>query len=151
GRKGSGRLRAGTACRPARILDPNVSVQRLNQSIDLCLGRAYHRARFRDTAGNQETEMAGAGRMRRVVTGHDAQGRAVVLEDGEAPVIRTDPNRPGYAMPQLWITDEAPAPLGNHPDPTQRATTLSPPPGGSVIRIVDFPPSHLELSQVDGE
>lgn len=95
--------------------------------------------------------MAGEGKIRRVVTGHAADGRAVIVEDGLAPVVRTDPQRPGYAMTQLWITDAMPVPLGNHPDPTQRPITLSPPAGGSVVRIVDFPPAGQELSAADEE
>ncbi len=92
-----------------------------------------------------------AGKMRRVITGHDASGRAVILEDSEAPVVKTDPNRPGYAMTQLWIADTVPVPLGNHDDPTQRPITLSPPANGSVIRIVDFPPASMELTSADAE
>jgi len=91
------------------------------------------------------------GKIRRVVTGHDAGGKAVIVEDGLAPVVRTDDNRPGYAMTQLWITDTAPAQIGNGADPTQRPITLSPPANGTVVRIVDFPPATQELKQVDAE
>lgn len=89
------------------------------------------------------------GKIRRVVTGHDANGKAIVVEDGFAPVVKIDENRPGYAMTQLWITDGSPAMINNDSDPTQRPITLSPPPNGSVIRIIDFPPAALELSRVD--
>lgn len=90
-----------------------------------------------------------AGVVRRVVTGHDAQGKAVILEDGPAPVVKTDARRPGYAMTQLWITDTSPAVVGNGPDPTQRPISLAPPAHGSVIRIIEFPPAALELRDVD--
>lgn len=89
------------------------------------------------------------GKIRRVVTGHDAQGKAVIVEDQLAPVVRTDEKRPGYAMTQIWITDSTPAVIDNGPDPTQRPIKLSPPEGGTVIRIVDFPPASQELSRVD--
>lgn len=89
------------------------------------------------------------GEIRRVVTGHDADGKAIIVEDRMAPVVRTDPNRPGYAMTQIWITDSSPAVIDNGPDPTQRPITLSPPAQGTVIRIVDFPPASQELSNVD--
>jgi len=89
------------------------------------------------------------GTVRRVVTGHDADGRAVILEDGPAPVVKTDPRRPGYAMTQVWITDGSPTPVGNGADPTQRPISLTPPEQGSVIRIIDFPPAAQELRDVD--
>lgn len=89
------------------------------------------------------------GEIRRVVTGHDANGKAIVVEDGLAPIVRTDANRPGYAMTQLWITDGSPAVIDNGADPTQRPITLSPPDNGTVVRIVDFPPASQELSRVD--
>src|SRR5690625_1684741 len=91
------------------------------------------------------------GKMRRVVTGHDPSGRAGIVEDGDAPVVKVDEARPAYAMTQLWITDPMRVPIGNHPDPTQRPISLSPPANGSVVRIVDFPPASLELTQADAE
>lgn len=89
------------------------------------------------------------GKIRRVVTGHDASGKAVIVEDGLAPIVRTDDNRPGYAMTQLWITDTSPAQVDSGGDPTQRPITLSPPASGTVVRIVDFPPAAQELTEVD--
>ena len=91
------------------------------------------------------------GKIRRIVTGHDASGKAIIVEDGPAPVVRTDAHRPGYAMTQLWITDGSPAVIDNGPDPTQRPITLSPPKSGSVVRIIDFPPASQELSRVDAQ
>lgn len=104
-----------------------------------------------DRAHDTGKPAAAGAAIRRVVTGHDAQGKAVILEDGPAPVVKTDARRPGYAMTQLWITDTSPAAVGNGPDPTQRPISLAPPPQGSVIRIIDFPPAGLELSNVDPE
>ena len=92
-----------------------------------------------------------SGTIRRVLTGHDADGKAIILEDGPAPVVRTDPKRPGYAMTQLWITDAAPARVGNNPDPTLRPITLQPPENGTVVRIIEFPPASQELSDVDAK
>jgi len=96
-------------------------------------------------------EKPSLGHVRRVVTGHDAQGRAVVIEDGPAPTVRTDPNRPGYAVTQIWATDSSPAFVGNDEDPTLRAMTLTPPAGGTVVRVIEFPPANLELREIDAE
>lgn len=92
-----------------------------------------------------------SGKIRRVLTGHDSSGKAVIVEDGPAPVVRTDPKRPGYAMTQLWMTDAAPARVGNDPDPTSRPITLQPPENGTVVRIIEFPPASLELRDVDAK
>ena len=38
------------------------------------------------------------GKIRRVITGHDENGKAIVIEDQLAPAVRTNPLRPGYAV-----------------------------------------------------
>ena len=47
--------------------------------------------------------------VRRIVTGHDAQGRSIVTEDRNAPSVHTNPKRRGYHLTQLWATDQTPA------------------------------------------
>lgn len=89
--------------------------------------------------------------VRRVVTAHDEQGRAIIQEDGPVPVVRTDPNRPGYAVHQVWMTEGSPAYVGNNDDPTLQPMSLTPPPGGTVIRIIEFPPAGQELKDVSPE
>jgi len=91
------------------------------------------------------------GKIRRVVTGHDEQGRAVVLEDGYAPNVRHDASRPGYYLTQLWLTPTAPAPINNGADPTLGPVSLAPPELGTVVRIIEFPPAGLELRDVDAD
>jgi hypothetical protein len=79
--------------------------------------------------------------VRRVVTGHDAGGRAIVLSDGEPPVVTRSPVQPGLAFHQLWNTGAAPALIGAATDePTLAYTDTAPPPGGTIIRFVDLPP-----------
>jgi hypothetical protein len=40
--------------------------------------------------------------IRRVVTGHDAQGRAVAAMDGPATSVLHRASRPGVALTDLW-------------------------------------------------
>ena len=47
--------------------------------------------------------------IRRVVTGHDAQGHAVVVMDGPAAHVLHRPSRPGVALTDLWATSGTPA------------------------------------------
>lgn len=91
------------------------------------------------------------GKIRRVVTGHDDQGKAIVIEDGHAPNTRSNPNRPGYFLTQLWITPGSPAPIDNGADPTLGEVSLQPPPNGTVVRIIEFPPANQELKPADAE
>ena len=76
---------------------------------------------------------------RRVVTGHDQHGISVFLEDGSPPVVRTAPD--GALFYEIWGTAATPAPIGAaEPDPTERSLTVPPEPGGTKIRINEFPP-----------
>ena len=78
--------------------------------------------------------------IRRVVTGHDAGGKAVVISDGPAPVEHTNPKRPGYRSTEIWRTGTAPADVGNDADPTPGPRRQMPPKHGTVIRINEFAP-----------
>jgi hypothetical protein len=50
------------------------------------------------------------GFIRRVVTGHDKNGKAVVLSDELAPSVKTNPLRPGHRSTDIWKTSAAPCP-----------------------------------------
>ena len=78
--------------------------------------------------------------IRRVVTTHDATGKAVVLSDGVTPTkfVRSET---GTVARLMWATDATPADLSSDEDEAARQMRLSPPDGGSYFRIVDFPPT----------
>ncbi len=46
---------------------------------------------------------------RRIVTGHDQQGRSIIWQDKPAPAIFEPKARPGEAITELWRTGAAPA------------------------------------------
>jgi quercetin dioxygenase-like cupin family protein len=75
---------------------------------------------------------------RRIVTGHDAKGRAVILFDGSAPNVKRRPS--GLISTLLWTTDESPADAQHGDDRAAREIGIPPPERGSIFRIVDFPP-----------
>lgn len=88
--------------------------------------------------------------VRRVVTGHDAQGRAVVVMDGPAASVLNRPSRPGVALTNLWATSYTPTTRADH-DPVDRPVVLPPPRGGTVFRIVQFDPEDRQaLARADG-
>jgi quercetin dioxygenase-like cupin family protein len=74
---------------------------------------------------------------RRVVTGHDAGGRSVVLADAPAPKSHAIP---GATFHELWNTAAAPAPIAaaEPRDPTERPLVTPPDPNGTIVRLVDL-------------
>jgi mannose-6-phosphate isomerase-like protein (cupin superfamily) len=83
--------------------------------------------------------------VRRVVTGHDALGRAVIVSDGPArsvPVAAV----PGTVFHEIWSTNGSPASLDDGPDPALAEFALNPPPRGSRIRVVDIPPDAVQAA-----
>ena len=78
--------------------------------------------------------------IRRVVTGHDAQGQAVIAADGPLPTVVELEAVPGTVFHEVWSTTGSPAPVGNGPDPTLGPLHLPPPERGTRIRFVDIPP-----------
>ena len=55
--------------------------------------------------------------IRRVVTGHDADGKAVIISDVPTPHVKTSPHRPGVVINNLWTTDTMPVPIHGSTDP----------------------------------
>ena len=72
--------------------------------------------------------------LRRVVTGHTDQGRSTVLMDGPPP------SGPAAADRYLWTTSATPADNRGADDAARTPLRLEPPAGGSVFRVVEFPP-----------
>lgn len=89
-------------------------------------------------------------RVRRVVTGHDADGRSVIASDGIAPNMKEMPSFPGLALTDLWETKGAPASNEGDEDAAERPIRLEPPPGGTIVRIVEFPPDSTRPQGNDG-
>lgn len=93
---------------------------------------------------------ANPGKVRRVVTGHDASGRAVVVSDACAPFMHQSPSRPGFWSNDIWRTSETPAVIRSQPvDPTAGPRRQLPQPHGSVIRVNHFPPDGATLTAKD--
>jgi hypothetical protein len=75
-----------------------------------------------------------------VVTGHDAEGKAVVLIDGAAQNVKLR-KATGLVSTLLWVTEESPADVSGNADRASREIGVAPPPRGSIFRVVDFPPA----------
>jgi mannose-6-phosphate isomerase-like protein (cupin superfamily) len=78
--------------------------------------------------------------VRRIVTIDDEDGQSVAIADGPSPDVRTDPARPGYASTRIWVTDRTPAHIHGMRETLDMPHAIEPPQGGSVCRVVTFPP-----------
>ena len=88
--------------------------------------------------------------IRRIVTGHDENGKAVVIADGPTPGVKTTPNRPGVIFHNMWTTTTAPARFDEPKEATSVDLPLPPPSSGTTFRLIEFPP-EAQVEQVDDE
>ncbi len=76
---------------------------------------------------------------RRIVIGHDPDGKAVALFDGQVVPKQRSPG--GNAVANMWVTSEFPVDLSGSTDKAQKQVGVPPPAHGTIFRIVDFPPA----------
>jgi mannose-6-phosphate isomerase-like protein (cupin superfamily) len=90
-------------------------------------------------------------RVRRVLTGHDADGKSIFIADGEAPNVKEMASMPGLALTDLWETTESPASNDGNKDAAVRPVRLEPPKNGTILRIVEFPPDSAWRASADAK
>ena len=88
------------------------------------------------------------GRVRRVVTTVNEEGKAVVLFDSENPNRAVRPGKNNVAN-LIWTTDGAPADIAGPQDRGALQIGTSPLPGASIFRIMDYPPVTPEAEKMD--
>jgi hypothetical protein len=86
--------------------------------------------------------------IRRIVTGHDDSGKAILESDGICPHVKVREGA-GFVSSLLWVTDETPARVDLRQDRAARTVGVPPPPNGSILRVVDFPPVTKETEAID--
>ena len=72
--------------------------------------------------------------IRRVVTGHDAQGRSIIASDAASPNTIAISETPAFGMTDLWVTHGSSADHAATTDPAARRIVLEPPPHGTIER-----------------
>ncbi len=90
-------------------------------------------------------------KIRRVVTGHDANGKSIFIEDGIAASVKEMESMPGLALTNLWVTDSSPAINTGNVDAADRPIVLEPPQSGTIVRIVEFPPDASWRDNADAK
>ncbi len=78
--------------------------------------------------------------VRRIITGHDAAGRSVIVSDLPSPHAMALAGVANFGITDLWKTGQSPASNAGSADACSGKISLAPPPSGSVFRIVQFPP-----------
>lgn len=76
---------------------------------------------------------------RRIVTGHDETGRSTIISDGQFPETEL-PGSGGLKLADLWLSSQTPASNAGNRDEAPDSIMLEPPTGGSVFRIISYPP-----------
>jgi hypothetical protein len=86
--------------------------------------------------------------IRRIVTGHDGGGSAIILEDKAAAQVLAI-GVPEHGVTDLWKTSTVPTNNDVYTDPCVGRLALQPPQQGTVFRIVEFPPDAEFFPNID--
>src|ERR1700727_1070322 len=79
-------------------------------------------------------------KIRRIITGHNAAGKAAVLFNDEAPNATPLKGWPGAGVTEIWVTDEMPVSNDGSADRSLRPVRHRPTPSGTIFRVVEIPP-----------
>ena len=77
---------------------------------------------------------------RRIITGHDADGKSVIVIDG-----------PPTPFGAYWLTDSTPVDNTGAGDDGLKVRMLEPPAGGSIFRFASIPPENPNMSREERE
>lgn len=78
---------------------------------------------------------------RRIVTGHDANGKAIIISDAPPTRVHLVGGPGGATFFEVWNTREMPALIDQQSgEPEENGLVLAPPPKGTRIRVIEFPP-----------
>ena len=89
--------------------------------------------------------------IRRVVTGHNDDSRSVFIADGNATAVKEMESMPGLALTDLWVTGGPMASNTGNDDAADRPVVLEPPAGGTIFRVVEFPPDSAWRDNADAK
>jgi mannose-6-phosphate isomerase-like protein (cupin superfamily) len=92
------------------------------------------------------------GPIRRIVTGHDAGGNAIIQEDGPPARIQRIGGALGPLFYEVWNTRETPARIDRASgEPPEAGISLAPPTNGTRIRVLDIAPDDTSLKTMTPE
>lgn len=89
---------------------------------------------------------------RRIVTGHNSEGKAVIQEDAPPPRVQQIGKGFGPTFYEVWNTTETPVVIDRDSgEPEESDIVLAPPANGTRIRVLDIPPEgdHIKTMSAD--
>lgn len=90
-------------------------------------------------------------KFRRIVTGHDENGKAVFMEDQECPNRFAIGGCEEFVTNEIWRINDAPADIADtYTDATACPFDINPARCGNVFRIMEFPPDGKLGMKEDG-
>jgi hypothetical protein len=90
--------------------------------------------------------------IRRIVTGHDAGGKAIIQEDGPPTRVQRIGSAQGPVFYEVWNTRETPARIDRSSgEPHEDGISLAPPKRGTRIRVLDIAPDDATLTSMTPE
>jgi mannose-6-phosphate isomerase-like protein (cupin superfamily) len=91
-------------------------------------------------------------RVRRIVTGHDGHGRAIIQEDAAVSRVQRVGGAIGPIFHEVWNTQATPAPIdAASAEPHEDGIQLTPPKNGTRIRVLDIPPEGDAIKKMTAE
>jgi mannose-6-phosphate isomerase-like protein (cupin superfamily) len=81
---------------------------------------------------------------KRALTGRDEAGKSVFKSFDTTPTVVEIDASPGLTFYELYMTEGVPALTGAEPDPMLKATKAFPGPGGTIFRLISYPPKRPE-------
>lgn len=89
---------------------------------------------------------------RRIVTGHNAEGKAIIQQDSPPPRVQRVGGDTGPLFYEVWNTTATPAPIdAASGEPHENGIKLAPPTNGTRIRVLDIPPDDASFESMTPE
>jgi mannose-6-phosphate isomerase-like protein (cupin superfamily) len=115
--------------------------RRLLQALSAIAGGGALAALPQDASAKDASELPPP---RRALTGRDAAGKSVFKSFDVTPrVVSIDAN-PGLTFYELYMTEGVPRLTGQEDDPMLKGTRAFPGPGGTMFRLISYPPKRPE-------
>ena len=77
---------------------------------------------------------------KRALTGREPNGKSVIKSFDVTPKVVTIDSNPGLTFHEIYITGDVPQLTGMEPDPMLKGTRAFPGPGGTLFRLISYPP-----------
>jgi Cupin domain len=81
---------------------------------------------------------------KRALTGRDETGKSVFKSFDVTPKLVEIDSNPGLTFYELYMTEGVPQLTGSEPDPMLKGTKAFPGPGGTMFRLISYPPKRPE-------